>query len=371
MPNVFCVSDYNQNSLVIVDVSNMTHKTTVQVGSKPYPVDLISPNLVLVSTRGLRSIQPVDVRAGTALSPVAIPHKPRSTTSHPRKNMALIGGADKALTTVLDTSTFKPIVSVGTGNTFPRRNSSRRDFGGDMACGHPAWGPEDTILHLDRIDRRIDLYDLNNKLISWVNTPTSAHHMIFIDGDGYLALCEGNPVSRINPSVLKFHISKKGITIDAHTFLPIPLIHASQTGGHHLTYDRNRNFVYVGTNEGRMFTLSASDLSPINVVDTGPGCGHVTICPQMNLAVATNHTGISMTVIDLNSGRVAGSIGVSQPAVGNQKTQGHTSKWFANSSRLVSTAAQDGLILEIDPSARKVTRSFAVGSAYLIQGCFV
>ena len=78
-----------------------------------------------------------------------------------------------------------------------------------------------------------------------------------------------------------------------------------------------------------------------------------------------------MTVLDLNSGRVVGSIDVSNAVQTPKKTQGHTSKWFATKDRLVTTAAQDGEVLEIDPAARKVTRRVVVPGAYLIQGCFI
>ena len=366
MTDVFCVSDHDQNQLVIVDVSQMKELGRIKVGPMPYPVDLIGQNLVLVSTRGLRSVQPVKVPGGRLLKPVDLSHKPRSTTLHKTKDLALIGGADVALTTVINTESLKIQVVVGI-----ERKDPYRDFGGSLACGHPAWGPDDTILHLDRIARRIELYDLEGKLVTSANLPSSAHHITAIDG-GYLALCEGNPESRINPSVLKFHIKDGTITVDAHAYLPIPPIHQTKTGGHHLTYDATRGRIYVGTDEGRMFTLCGKTLHLLNVIDTGSGCGHVTICdPEQGLAVATNHTDVYMTVIDLNSGRVAGRIKVSSPAQFTKKTQGHTSQWLSDSGCFVTTAAQDGLVLKIDPANSKITCRLAVEGAYLIQGCFV
>lgn len=54
MTDVLCVSDNDQNRLVIVDVSQMKVLRSIRVGSQPYPVDSIRQNLVLVSTRGLK-----------------------------------------------------------------------------------------------------------------------------------------------------------------------------------------------------------------------------------------------------------------------------------------------------------------------------
>ena len=361
-----CVSDNDGDRLFVVDVAGMTVRWEVAVGSGPYPVDAIGRDEVLVSTRGLKSIQPVMVRSGKKRRPVPLTHTPRSTTRHPGRPLALVSGGDRSLTTILDTQKLQPLCVVGSGSA-----DSRRDFGGSLACGHPAWGPNDTVLHLDRIARRVELYDLEGTLVHSANLPSSAHHVASVQG-GYLLLCEGNPESRINPSVVKLRISDSRITVEAHRFLPIPPMHVAETGAHHLTYDSGRRVAYIGTNDGRVFTVATDDLRVLNVVGAGPGCGHVTVCdPNTNLAVATNHTGVSMTVLDLEIGKVAGSIVVSGPAHSWKKTQGHTSRWFANTGRLVTTAAQDGKVLEIDPETRTVTRSLTLAGAYLIQGCFV
>lgn len=366
MIDVLCISDNAQNQLIIVDLEKMKVLSKTPVGAKPYPVDLIRPDVALVSTRGETNVFPVQITDGSGLPPVSLSlHRPRSTTAHPTKPLALIGGGDKVLTTVLDTGSLSVNFSVGSG-----ASDSRRDFGGGLACGHPAWGPGDTIVHLDRITRRIELYSLANQaLLSSINLPTSAHH-IEPAGSHYFALCEGNPESKINPSVMKISLSPNNITVVAHAFLPIPPMSQAHTGGHHLTYDPQRDRVYVGTNDGKLFTLRGQDLRFENIIDTGNGCGHVTLCTDINLAVTTNHTDQYMTVFDLDTGKATGDILVSSPRTGNKKTQGHTSKWFAHSSRLVATAAQDGRVLEIDPTSRTITRDVAVKGAYLLQGCF-
>ena len=360
-----CISDNAQDMLHIVDLGSMQLRTSTAVGAGPYPADLIRPDLVLVSTRGEATASPVQVVDGAALPKICLSHKPRSTTKHPTKPLALVGGADKALTTVLDTGALAVVTSVGSG-----RSDSRRDFGGGLACGHPAWGPEDTIIHLDRIERRIELYEIGKpERIASINLPTSAHHVTRMGSD-YLVLCEGNPTSRIAPSVARVQITGQSLAIAAHRFLPVPRLQQSRSGGHHLTYDSHRDRVYVGTNDGRLYTLQGPNLDVVNFFDAGPGCGHVTLCADIGLAVTTNHTGPLMTVFDLDAGAVTGSIAVSGPSSGGKKTQGHTSKWFSDSSRLITTAAQEGRVLEIDPTSRTITREVSVQGGYLIQGCF-
>ena len=217
---------------------------------------------------------------------------------------------------------------------------------------------------------RFKLYDFSTQqLVDSANLPTSGHHVEKVD-DNYYMMCEGNRSSQILPSVLKFQIVNKRIRISANCFLPIPLQSYSSTGGHHLTVDGKNQLVYVGTADARLFTLRMSDLKVLNYIDTGPGCGHVTLCPEIGRGVTTNHLGTAMTVFDLSSGRRIGDIAVSSPQTGTKKTQGHTSRWDSNLSRLYTTAAQDGKIMEIDPAALAVTNALSINGAYLIQGCF-
>ncbi|HUF61194.1 MAG TPA: hypothetical protein VMN36_03895 [Verrucomicrobiales bacterium] len=152
--------------------------------------------------------------------------------------------------------------------------------------------------------------------------------------------------------------------------LPIPYFNRSQSGGHHLTVDTLNDRVFVGSNEGKLYAFRLSDLHFLSVLDGGSGCGHVTLCPEVGLAVTTNHASPEMTLFDIRTLKATGNVSISSPAVDNNKTQGHTSKWFSSAKRLITTAAQDGRIVEIDPAAQKITREIHVSGGYLIQGCF-
>jgi len=170
---------------------------------------------------------------------------------------------------------------------------------------------------------------------------------------------------------MKFSLAGENALVSAHEFLPVPPLSARNSGSHHMTLDSQRDRVYVGTNDSRLYVLALSSLQTIGFFDAGTGCGHVTLCPEVSLAVTTNHTDRAMTVFDLDQARALGSIEISSAATGGQKTQGHTSRWDSRSQRLYTTAAQDGKVVEIDPMARQVTRELDIQDAYLIQGCFV
>jgi len=361
-----CISDNDRDKLFIVDIKTMTIAHEVSVGRSPYPVDAIGKDLVYVSTRLEKSVTPVNVSTGKAGAEIVLPHRPRSSTAHPSKALALIGGVEVSLTSVVDTATSQRVRSVGL-----RDDDDRRDFGGGLACGHPAWATEDSFFHLDRIARRIELYGLSgSEVLSSCNLPTSPHHMEKV-GDSFYVMCEGNRGSRIAPSVVRLELSGTSIVVLEHAFLPtLPLSYA-QTGGHHLTVDEANNRVYVGTADSRLYTLHAENLALLNVIDSGRGCGHVTLCPDVGLGVTTNHTDEYMTVFELTSGRKHSEIQVSTPQISKKKTQGHTSKWFGSTGFLYTSAAQDGKILEIDPTSKAIVRELHIPGAYVIQGTFI
>jgi hypothetical protein len=365
MPEVLCISDNSQNNLVIADLDAMSLRSTTAVGREPYPVDRIDQHHVIVSTRGERSVDVVRISDGCRLTTISLSHKPRSATSHPSRRVALVSGADIAVTSVVDTANHRVTAVVGSGHS-----SSVFDFGGNLACGHPFWVNEEDFLHLDRVDRRLELYcSQTGDVLDAINLATSPHHVEKAAGE-FFVMCEGNTRSAIAPSVVKLRVAKNRITVVGQTFLPVPPDDIARTGGHHLTIAESQNRVFVGTNEGRLYVLRLTDLGFLNLGDTDAGCGHVTLCPEMGVAVTTNHTGKTMTVIDVASGRVVRQIIVSGPAVGSKKTQGHTSKWFPRTARLVTTASEEGRIIEVDPAAGIITREISVPGGYLIQGCF-
>ncbi len=365
MPRLLCVSDNAQDNLVIADLDAMSIRSTTPVGRGPYPADLIDADLVLVSTRGEVSADLLRVSDGSVVQRIALSHKPRSTTRHPSKSLALVSGTDVALTSVLDTGNMSILSVVGSG-----QSGSVFDFGGSLACGHPFWCSDDTFIHLDRIDRQLELYNCRStEPLDMLNLPSSPHHVEEAE-EGFLVMCEGSPRSLTSPSILKFAVADGRFSVREQAILPIPPLNRTQTGGHHLTVDAPGDRIFVGTNEGRLYILRLADLAFLSLLDTDAGCGHVTLCPEIGLGVTTNHTAMSMTVFDLTSGRVTGAVNVSGAAVGNKKTQGHTSKWFPSEGRLVTTASQESRIVEIDPAARTITREIHVAGGYLIQGCF-
>ena len=365
--HVAAIADRRNGRLHIFDLHRLSPLHDIEVGAGAYPVDQVGSDLVYVSTRDLESVRPVQVTTGEAFDPIALPHKPRSTARDEARSLALVAGADKVQVSVIDVANGDLVQTVGSGEF-----DLRSDYGGSLACGHPALGPKGEIILLDRVARRIETYAIGStERIASLNLPSSPHHIAIAEGR-YFALCEGSRRSRIPPSVMELNVRPDSLEVVQHEFLPLLPKDIGTTGAHHLTIDTNRRRIYVGTATGWMYILELDGLALHYMTETGPDCGHVTLCPEVNLAVTANHSGVHMTVVDLETGRRAGNIRVSSPLRDpDAKTQGHTSFWSAQNRRLYTTAAQDGLVLEIDPVEQKITGRLIVPTADLIQGCVV
>lgn len=360
-------SDRVGGAVECFDTSKMTHIGSIKTGADSYPIDQVGHDLLYVSTRGVDSVVPIEISARSSGAPIVLPHRPRSSAGRHSTGLALVAGADVVATSVINTATGKVVATVGPGTT---AKGSQFDFGGKLASGHPAWCDDERFFILDRVARRIHLTDARGGLSSnWsLNTPSSVHHLTHFDGH-WFALCEGSRESRIAPSVLRFSVGSSGLKVDGHCLLPVFDAEWRSTGAHHLTLHEPSSVIYVGAHSSRLHAIDAVSMRLLSVTDSGPGCGHVTVCGA--LGVATNHVGTHMTVIDLKTNRRLRDIRVSSPHAGQWKTQGHSSKWDSVTKRLYTAAPQDGLLLEIDPHAGVVTRRVALPGKVLIQGAFV
>lgn len=116
-----------------IDVDRMALAARIPTGAGPYPVDRVDQATLFAVTRGEASITPIDLASLTARSKIALPHKPRSASpakDNP-KGLALVSGADKPLTSVIDLTTGAVVRTVGRDTA-----DKPSGFGGTLASGH-------------------------------------------------------------------------------------------------------------------------------------------------------------------------------------------------------------------------------------------
>jgi len=86
-----------------------------------------------------------------------------------------------------------------------------------MATGHPLWVDDQRFFMLDRDVRQIQLWNRHGALLSFLDTPTSVHHIFQSPLEGfddiYYAVVEGNQGEERSPSILKFEIDE-GTLVD-------------------------------------------------------------------------------------------------------------------------------------------------------------
>ena len=375
------ISDKKKGRFFRFNTESMTIEKEWMSGAGSYPADFVSNGLIYVSTRGLESIQPIEIDNDDMPAPICLHyngtvHKPRSTTSNRNREtgtgfakdvkpeFAAISGADKVYLTIIDASTGSIVRRFGSGD-----KGERRDFGGGTACGHPAW-VSDGVLLLDRINRLIELYhpdQKGDKPLATVKVPTSAHHIEKL-GERIFAFCEGNITEKINPQIIEIAVECNSMTIVKTCTLPTVGNNDTGFGAHHLTIDTENNYIYAGVSNGRLYHVDLDDLSVQQIIKTGKGCGHVTICKEVELAVTTNHTDSFMSVFSLVNGNLVRNITITDPIDSLEKKQGHTSFWNATTELFYTTAASSGRFLEIDLVKGGIKREIKVPDAVLIQG---
>lgn len=365
--------DNDGRRVVAIDLAAWTC-SDIATGDGAYPVDQVSPTHVLASTRRETAVTAIAISAPHQTSTVQLQeHAPRSTTKHPKRGLALVSGADRVMTSVLEVSSepFRVLEVVGSGES-----GSVRDFGGPLATGHPYWLDDDSerFFQLDRINRRLEVYRVGDATpLAGIDTPTSVHEVTRVAGEQgrWYAVCEGNPGDDIPPSLLVIDESGNGLTATANVPLPVPAGDRRRMGGHHVDRHPDGLHFYFGSAEGRVYLIDRRRLTIAAELETGLGHGHTRVAPQRGLAVSTNHDDSFVTVFDVRTNRKLKDIQVSSiPAGSKRKRQGHTSAIDREERFFFHTASSDGLFYAIDLDSLQVAKTLDVGG-YPIQGTFV
>lgn len=367
--------DSEGSEVIAIDVTLMTLLCRIPTGLGPYPVDAVGKTHVLASTRKELSVTPIEIATLTALPKVVLPHKPRSSSTH-ENGLTLVSGADSPVTSVIDSRTWAVLHTYGDPLI-----GKVDDFGGQLASGHERWLPDgDRFFLLDRLRRRISLYRHSTAELLWsVNTPTSCHHVVPDPaGSGtYFAMCEGNQLAKIPPSVMKLAATGLGFAVEAHSFLGIEPASLSGCGGHHV--DVFGDYLYCGSNEGFTYVLRKDTLASVARIVTGSGNGHTGFIQEsgQSLGITINHNAQFITIFDVNTHIPLRTVQVStSSSTPTRRTQGHTSGKIGRNFYMM--ASLDATFQEIDALSGTITRSLSIpskdGSSVLpfpMQGVFI
>jgi hypothetical protein len=384
-------SDRNSNQVFIVDPRNMLLVDVIDtIGDQPYPIDKVGNDKVYVSTRNSNSLDIIDYDGMTTsfsnTGIVPLQHKARSVDYNSNTNLALVSGVRKALMSVIDVSTDTVVGVVGEPD----------EVGSGTITGHPFWVDDDQFLLLDLARNLVHLYKIEQKrhrhghrgprnhgglMIvkqDTLRTPSPVHHFSMVPGaEGrdtrtFYGMAEGISEDGIRPAVLEIFVSGQSIRLINKAELEGQ--DASIMGSHHLGMHPDGMHIYAGSKEGHTFVIDRHTMSIVKVIDSGSGSGHTTFDATANVAIETNHTDTSMTLMDSYNhvklgdiSNVAGSL----PTDG-LKSQSHTSSFDPQNPGFFYTATPiDGNLIEIHAVSGIITNTLPLDSdGYIIQGTY-
>ena len=339
--------DLSTPRVFAIDVNTMSRLVSpdIEINAPAYPIDKINDKLLLGITRGEKSVTPINLDSRRAGKPIALDHKPRSTTV--KGGLCLIAGADQPVTSVVEVKASKVLQVVGQPTA-----ESDTDFGGGLASGHPIWVHKNHFLLLDRRRRSISLFKVGSSLpAKTIRTPTSCHHVEVYD-KGYVALCEGNPASEIPPALVFFCVSTGKVfdlAVSKVLFMP-----SAEGGAHHIEIiDKT---IYVPTSNGVVFVITethSSDFKFSKPIMAGKGAGHVVVNPKSPIGAIVNHNDEFITLFDQKKNVKIANVKVASPPPTQKKSQAHTAKLSPNGKYFYGAASQDGEFFRVDLARRK------------------
>ncbi|NOQ14835.1 MAG: hypothetical protein GQ583_10230 [Methyloprofundus sp.] len=398
--------DKKRDKVVVIDVKRMKLIDAVATkGKMPYPVDRAG-NLdkVYAITRGSKSMDVIDAETLENVGQIRLKHKPRSGESYnSRLGLALIAGADKPLTSVIDVMRDRVVAEAG-GNTY---TTQIRDNGGTISSGHPAWLTKDRFVVIDRANRLIQLWGIEKiqhgnslnygwevTLLDEESTPTSVHHIIHRDVSRlseeekhtFYALAEGSAKEEIHPAILELKLSDSDSDDNYDDQLTwVDQVKMDSFGknnydakimsSHHADCHPDGVHIYAGSTEGHLFVINRKKMEIEKVIKTGKGTGHTRFVPDRTepIAIVTNHKDTFVTIIDTKNHKKIKDITVSGDPIygGDEILQSHTNYISSDSKFYYAFASDNGIFYELDLEDLSINRTLHIKGAVPVQGCFM
>ena len=350
-------------------------------GIGPYPIAQDNTGHIYVSTRGSKSIDVISHQKLQLIKTIPLPDYPRSVTCNKVKNLCIVSGRTRPITSLFSTINFKVVATVGEDTI-----TTPTDFGGSHATGHPFWVTPEKFLILDRANRKMGLYSVSErngefkvKLSDSLQTNTAIHHVLAVpdakdqDKKLFYAIAEGAPNEHISPALVEFELSGTKLAPGKTLNMPTNNVEVEEMGSHHASFHPDGIHIYLGSNEGFTYVIDRNSMSVNKTIKTGKGNGHTTMCPHRMIGVSTNHNDEFMTIINLKTHERIKDIKVSNLATNpKRKTQAHTSSGDPIKGLFYTAASDEGRIMEIDINTYSISREISLeDGSYPIQGTFI
>ena len=333
-------SDSQNDRVVAFDPVEMSIRTVIPTkGKTPYPIGKANDRTSYVTTRNSRSVEVLnnfDVINGTVskktMRKIQLKHTPRSFAYGPARGIAVLSGNSEPWATLL--------LPTDPGNSAVQRlfkepkgpyninGSEDENNGGNTSSGHPLCVQDGLFLLLNRTNRTISLFRVDQQGDTPLDTidlanleaeagiddldiqpgsrMSSAHHIARSPKERekvYFASMEGsfNGSGVLEPGgVLKFKVA--GERLEIVDYQP------TRGAVHHLDLTSDGEYILQGTTEGgmgKLYVLNAgadadAPMSIAGIMDAGKGAGHVFFSEVRKLGIVTNHDDGFLSVVDMD-----------------------------------------------------------------------
>ncbi len=379
--------DKANDRVTIVDVEDMTLRPHVYTGHYiTYTVDeVFGLNKAYVVNRGEEFIDVIDINTMKITKSIELQHFPRSSEAiNKTLDLAEASGMDKAMASIIDIHTDEVISVVGDPTVVNIDKTTGEYFGGNHATGHPFWFDKNHFALIDRSNRQVVTYyidqldngDWNTTKLNTIDTTTSVHQVVpnkfgYYQGedDTFYLTAEGN--NSEFPSIIEVKLTPKvGLTITDELPLTYPGAIKADMFIHHGDFHATEPLMYVGSGEGQLFVVNYLDTNMTieKRIDVGSGAGHACMVPPANKAVVINHSDTFVSIIDLETNEKVADVNVS---TSDEPNQAHMNYHFSDDGRyFYAFVTSDGTLYELDLESLIVRRTIDVGGQPA-QGSFI
>ncbi len=397
--------DKENNKIVVVDVENMELIDTISTGhQKTYAAEVIkihgqghsNNKKMYIDNRGSDAIDVIESGSNTIVKTINLTFHPRSIDVNKETALVTVSSTDKPMVAIIDGKTDEVLTTVGRDVvTYPTTSGHSYVSSGTLASGHPHWLDRDHFVLIDREAMEIITYKLikgdsgyRAEEINTLNTPSPVHNLIppEVHGHGkhnnhtvFYATAEGSDTAY--PSVMKLSfVPNEGLKLIENLELTKSGLTKNEMGVHHLNFIKQRQKIYVGSDEGTLFVVDYSNDTGMRVIKTlqaGLGAGHTAQMEHSHIgdiAVVINHKDRFVTVMNTRTDTKIADINVSNlsdDTIGQVQTQSHPHYHFSKDGQYFYLfLTEEGALVKVDLEQKKVVARLEIGGK-IAMGSFV
>ena len=382
------VTDNENNQVDVIDVEKMELIKTLPTGhADAHTPDIVSQengNVKLyISNRHEEYVDVVESKTNEITKTIPLSFCPRSMNTNTQTHLTEVASTDRSAAAVIDTRTDEVVATVGDVN-----------LAVGTKCGHPYWLDDKDFVFIDRENRKIYTYKIeqnstnptvwNTQELNVLATPSPVHHILTPNVNGkrnynatyFYGVAEGD--SSHFPAILKLEYNKNsGMSIAETLELNTTGNSINEMGGHHLDFLKDGKTLYAGSKEGHLFVVdySTTPMHIVKAIDAGKGAGHSIEMKHQNKAVVINHTDKFISLIDTVTHTKIKDIVVSQlpdSDVGQVQIQAHTQYHFSDDEKYFYMAlTEEGKLIKVNLDTGAVTSADVGGKLTMSAFCKV